>query len=129
MRGEYPCDNHLFYAKGDACMQIKTQRDGEMLTVLLMGELDHHSAAPLRVELDGLLADPSIRRLVLDLSGVTFMDSSGLGVVLGRYKLIKERGGSMGVTGANNPVGRILKMAGVYTLLGQQDAERGKGHV
>ena len=68
-------------------------------------------------------------RLMLDLSGVTFMDSSGLGVVLGRYKLMKERGGSVRIQGASRPVERILKMAGVYALLGQQDAERGKGHV
>lgn len=110
-------------------MQIKTQRDGETLSVLLTGELDHHSAAPLRVELDALLSDRSIHRLVLDLSGVSFMDSSGLGVVLGRYKLLKEHGGSMRIRGASRPVGRILKMAGVYALLGQQDAERGEGHV
>lgn len=126
---ELICDIPYIYAKGDACMQIKTQRDGETLSVLLTGELDHHSAAPLRVELDALLSDRSIHRLVLDLSGVSFMDSSGLGVVLGRYKLLKERGGSMRIRGASRPVGRILKMAGVYALLGQQDAERGEGHV
>lgn len=129
LRSELICDIPYIYAKGDACMQIKTQRDGETLAVLLTGELDHHSAAPLRVELDALLGDRTIRCLALDLCGVTFMDSSGLGVVLGRYKLMKERGGSVRIQGASRPVERILKMAGVYALLGQQDAERGKGHV
>ncbi len=126
MREEYVCDTpYIHYVKGDACMQMKTQRDGDTLAVLLEGELDHHSAAPLRLSIDALLTDQAIRGLLLDLSGVTFMDSSGLGVVLGRYKLLKERGGTMRIRGANKAVGRILKMAGVYALLGQQDAERG----
>ncbi len=111
-------------------MQIKTRREGKNLAVLLTGELDHHSAAPLRAELDALLRDDGISRLVLDLGGVSFMDSSGLGVVLGRYKILKARGGSLHITGASKPVERILKMAGVYALLGQQeDAERGTSHV
>ncbi len=129
LRGELLCDIPYIYAKGDACMQITTQRDGETLTVLLTGELDHHSAAPLRVELDRLLSDRSIRCLALDLRGVSFMDSSGLGIVLGRYKLMKEHGGILQIVGAARPVERILKMAGVYALLEQQKAERGEGHV
>ena len=72
LRSELICDIPYIYAKGDACMQITTQRDGETLTVLLTGELDHHSAAPLRVELDRLLSDRSIRCLALDLRGVSF---------------------------------------------------------
>lgn len=111
-------------------MQIKTRREGETLNVLLTGELDHHSAAPLRVELDKLLKDEGIRCLVLDLGGVSFMDSSGLGVVLGRYKVLKARRGRLRICGAAKPVERILKMAGVYALLGQQEeGERGANHV
>ncbi|MBE5785366.1 MAG: STAS domain-containing protein [Clostridiales bacterium] len=111
-------------------MQIKTKREGETLAVLLTGELDHHSAAPLRVELDAMLQDEGIRCLILDLCGVSFMDSSGLGVVLGRYKALKARRGSLRIRGASKPVERILKMAGVYALLGQQDeVERGTSHV
>lgn len=126
---------HLWYAiylyvKGDACMQIKTRRDGAVLAVHLTGELDHHSAAPLRAELDALLQDDGIGHLVLDLGGVSFMDSSGLGVVLGRYKILKARRGSLRIIGASKPVERILKMAGVYALLGQQEGmERGASHV
>ena len=82
------------------------------------------------MELDALLEDDTVSRLVLDLSGVSFMDSSGLGVVLGRYKKLKARRGSLRITGASKPGERILKMAGVYALLGQQEGlERGTSHV
>ena len=109
--------------------QLKTECSGGVLTVYISGEIDHHTSKELRNKIDASLGELSPDKLTIDLSGVTFMDSSGLGVVLGRYKLLKERGGSMRIRGASRPVGRILKMAGVYALLGQQDAERGEGHV
>ena len=108
---------------------VKITRDGGVITAYVSGEIDHHNAKSARRRIDRELETSSPEELILDLSAVSFMDSSGLGVVLGRYKLLKERGGSMRIRGASRPVGRILKMAGVYALLGQQDAERGEGHV
>ena len=67
-------------------MQITTKRTGSQLTASLSGELDHHSAAQVREILDGALT-LDIRALSLDLSGITFMDSSGIGVILGRYRI------------------------------------------
>ena len=73
-------------------MQMEIEAAGDRLTARIKGELDHHSAAQARAQLDALLTDERIRELRIDLRGLTFMDSSGLGVILGRYRVIAGRG-------------------------------------
>ena len=83
---------------------------------MLTGELDHHNAAEIRETLDGML-DGSVRELTLDMSGVTFMDSSGIGIVLGRYKRMRERDGRLYLSGLKGNAEKILRMAGVLGLV------------
>lgn len=71
---------------------LQSIRDGDRLIVRIDGELDHFCAQSVRRDLDALLLDRSIRTLILDFSSLTFMDSSGIGVVLGRYRLLRDRG-------------------------------------
>lgn len=104
-------------------MQITTKRTDGTLTASLSGELDHHSAAQVREALDGALGG-DVRELALDLSGVTFMDSSGIGVILGRYKAMQDRGGKLRVSAMSTYAARILKMAGILPLVGQQESQR-----
>lgn len=87
------------------------------LTVYLKGELDHRMAASVRTEVDGLLEDMRIRRLVFDLSGLEFMDSSGIGLVIGRYKRMARRGGSVAVTDPDARIDKIFRMSGLYQLV------------
>ena len=87
------------------------------LTVHLSGELDHIMAAYVRRETDDLLEDARIRRLVFDLSGLEFMDSSGIGLVIGRYKRMVRRGGSVAVTDPGARIDRIFQMSGLYQLV------------
>ena len=103
-------------------MQIMTKRKNGLLIASLSGELDHHNASQVREELDEELT-MDIQELELDLSGVTFMDSSGIGVILGRYRILRERGGSLRITAMSAYVGRILKMAGVLPLVSQQESQ------
>jgi stage II sporulation protein AA (anti-sigma F factor antagonist) len=98
-------------------MEINAVRRGQRVIVHLAGELDHHSASRVRGALDLLLRDVSVREMQLDLAGVTFMDSAGLGVVLGRYKTISARGGRMIVTGMRSSIDRIFRMSGLYALV------------
>lgn len=98
-------------------MELNGTRKGQRLTVKLHGELDHHNAERVRKALDALIADASIRELCLDLSAVTFMDSAGLGIVLGRYRNIHSRGGKVTLQGVPECVDRIFKMSGVYALI------------
>ena len=100
-------------------MEISATKKGHVLTVNLKGELDHHSAKQTRERIDAALRDTNIRELVLNMKGVSFMDSSGIGVILGRYRTVSARGGTMRIVGAGKSVARILRMAGVSSLLEQ----------
>lgn len=93
------------------------ERRRQTLTVRLEDELDHNCAVRLRHELDELLKDGSIRRLVLDLGKLSFMDSSGVGFIIGRYKLMAKRGGSVAVMNADKQMDRIFRMSGLYELV------------
>lgn len=92
------------------------------VTARLRGELDHFSADGVRTMLDELTEDKSIRFLILDMSDMTFMDSSGVGVIIGRYKRMAARGGGVMVCGANRQVDRLLELSGLYKIV--QKCER-----
>lgn len=102
-------------------MDVIWKKKGGTLYAKLKGELDQCSAAEVREKLNALLEDENLRRAEYDLSGVTFMDSSGIGVLLGRYRLLAARGGSMDVKNAPRHVERILRMAGVYKLCTKEE--------
>ena len=87
------------------------------LTVRLSGELDHSAATGIRRELDALIAQTGAKRLIFDLKGLEFMDSSGIGLIIGRYKLMARRGGSVAVCGPDKRIDQFFKMAGLYQLV------------
>lgn len=89
----------------------------DVLIVRLQGEIDHHEAKKLRMEWQFVLEDSRCRNVVLNMEGVTFMDSSGIGVILGRYKEIEASGGSLIVCHLDANVGRIFEMAGLYKII------------
>ena len=98
-------------------MKIDSKRTGRTLTVKLKGELDHHSADYVRYEVDRLIEDRTIKQLVFDFSGLNFMDSSGIGVILGRYKKMDRRNGIVALKGAGRQIDKILSMAGLYSVI------------
>ncbi|MCH5278616.1 MAG: anti-sigma factor antagonist [Christensenellaceae bacterium] len=102
-------------------MGILISRSGNTVVARLEGEIDHHYAEGLRNKLDAAIADEYVSELVLDLGSVVFMDSSGLGVVLGRYKTLAARGGRLSIINASKRVERILRMGGIYTLIERND--------
>ena len=87
------------------------------LIVTLFGDLDHNAAEGMRSSLDEQLRDKQIKRLIFDMHGVDFMDSSGIGMLLGRYKIMDRKGGSVAVIGVGKRVDRIFEMAGLYRLI------------
>ncbi len=93
-------------------LQITVKVQGRTATAALSGEFDLTAAQSVRRELDGLI-DGGHRRLVVDLRKVPFLDSSGLGVLLGRYRRLSELGGEMFIFGAQQPVRTVLEMSGV----------------
>ena len=91
-------------------------KDG-CLTVAMPKELDHHSALGLKAETDMLIGAYHVRRLVFDFSETEFMDSSGIGVIMGRYQKLRLLGGSVAVTHVSDRIWRILHLAGVTKVL------------
>lgn len=87
------------------------------LTVRLSGELDQRRAGQVRRELDELILDPNVRRLVFDLHELSFMDSAGIGLMIGRYKQMRRRGGTVAVSRADAQVDKIFQMAGLYQII------------
>ena len=108
----------------DYRLEIK-KRDW-LLMVRLFGEIDHHSAVYLREELDKIILKERPRRLVLDLSCIEFMDSAGLGLLMGRYRLMCEIGGVLAITRPNARVLKILHLAGMERFM-EIDGEGAKG--
>ena len=97
-----------------------------LLLVRLFGEIDHHSAVYLRDELDKLILKERPKRLVLDLSCIDFMDSAGLGLLLGRLRLMRDIGGVMALTRPNKGVLKILRLSGMERFM-EIDGECLKG--
>ena len=84
----------------------------EGLLVKVRGEIDHHGAISLRRGVDALIWERAPQMLILDMSGITLMDSSGLGFIMGRYKLMNECGGELKVQNPSACVLRILRVSG-----------------
>lgn len=109
-------------------MEMKAVISKDMLCIALVGELDHHCAASIRDKIDTLLCDPSIKTLVFDLKGVSFMDSSGIGVILARAAAMKRRkGGKTVIVNAAGQIERVLRLSGVYTLVQREEDKGVKG--
>ena len=93
-----------------------TSRDGAV-TIALSGEIDHHGARAMMLQLDEAIASRLPMRLTLDLSGVTFMDSSGIAVLLRALRQMDKLGGSLRVTDIPVQARRVLDAAGVGRLI------------
>lgn len=107
-------------------MVIRMDVSPTVITVWLSGELDHHAAYSLREQVDATVNRSPAKALRLDFSGVTFMDSSGIGLIMGRYRLMTSRGGSLTVVGASDRLLRVMKLAGLERLPVWETSPTGK---
>ena len=98
-------------------MTMRIERVGSTLVVKLYGEVDQHCADEIRADIDREINVKSIKNLVFDFAGVTFMDSSGIGMIIGRYKQIKARGGRTLLVRAQPQVDKILDVSGIKKIL------------
>lgn len=96
--------------------------ENDLLVIKLSGEIDHHSAVGVRSEIDTLVFEVRPKKLILELSDINFMDSSGLGLIMGRYALIKDLGGSLLLRAPSTAVMKILKLSGMDRII---DIEKG----
>lgn len=94
-----------------------------VLLVRLIGELDHHEAEGLKQEWQVKIKELNIEHIVLNLEQLHFMDSSGLGVILGRYKEIKQHGGQMIVCSISPTVKRLFELSGLFKIIRLEENE------
>ena len=86
------------------------------VTAVLSGEIDHHGARAMLTTLEEAVSTLLPKHLTLDLSGITFMDSSGIGLVMGRYRLMRELGGELRVTGVPSHIKKVMRLSGLDKL-------------
>jgi len=98
-------------------MSVSIINDGESLIASLEGDIDHHNAAALRDCIDGAIEGFRPKKLSLDFSAVSFMDSSGVGLVMGRYKNAARCGARVELTGLSRSAERIMRMSGLEKLV------------
>ena len=99
-------------------MQIHAEYRNNILYMYLSGEIDDHNAGLARSRADRLADEhASSEKAVLDLGGVSFMDSTGIGFLIGRYKRFRRYGIPAYLTNPTFSTDRILQLSGVYTLM------------
>lgn len=96
---------------------VKLESKDNILTAAISGEIDHHCAKNIRQEIDSVLISASPNKLIIDMGGVTFMDSSGLGLILGRYTKAEEACIQFSVKGASGRVRQMFDMAGLDRII------------
>ncbi len=105
-------------------MSVRTKRLGQTLLVHLDGELDLHSSEPFKqTVLQAFASDRRLRNVVLLMNGVSFVDSSGVGAILGRYRDAVARGGRLAVVGLQVPVKRVFELSGMLKILPEYESE------
>lgn len=97
-------------------MDTKMVLNGNELIVWLRGEIDHHSAKKIREATDSLIQQCQPLKLRLNFSGVTFMDSSAIGLIMGRYRIMQLYGGKLRVTDIPPGLRRIMELSGLGAL-------------
>lgn len=91
------------------------------LIIRLNEELDHHNAIRIRDKADKLIERNHIKHIIFDFSGASFMDSAGIGVIMGRYKKVIFIGGKTAVANVNGTIDRIFRLSGLYKIIEKYD--------
>lgn len=98
-------------------MQVKSRISHNTLYIMLIGELDEHAAVYTRTKLDELLDEITYKQVIIDLTDLEFMDSTGIGVLIGRYKKLKSHKIPIYICNPSNTIERIFKMTGLYEIM------------
>ncbi len=94
-------------------VKVELNEKNKVLIAMISGDVDHHSAKSIRSEIDSTIEQYQPNQTVLDFSGVTFMDSSGIGLVMGRYKIMQSIGGTVVIQNPPNHIKKVMQLAGL----------------
>ncbi len=101
-------------------MPVDIDIDETSVTAYISGDIDHHNAGELREKIDKAVEMSYPELLILDFGGVTFMDSSGIGLVMGRWKLMRDISGRVAIQNAPKYISKVMRMAGIEKLLSDE---------
>ena len=107
-------------------MSVELRLTEDKLTAVLNGEIDHHTGRALRDAIDKKISQTKPSELILDFSGVTFMDSSGIGLILGRYRWMQDLGGSVRITHISSGLEQLLVLSGIHKLVQVESEQSSK---
>lgn len=105
-------------------LHIELEHSGKVLIVRLGGELDHHTADAVKTRMEDAISKGNVSHVVVNMKELKFMDSSGLGVILGRYKQVNGKGGKMVLCEVNPSVHRLFEMSGLFKILTVKENEK-----
>lgn len=88
-----------------------------ILTVKVTGELDHHNAPQIREETDFKITNDNIKNVIFDFTNLSFMDSAGIGVIIGRYKLLSTLSGKLYIISPSKNINRLLELSGIMKII------------
>jgi len=98
-------------------MKVDIKSEGTSAVAILSGEIDHHNAKEIRSRLDRYIIANRPGELAIDFRNITFMDSSGIGLIMGRHKLINQCGGVLEVRNPCTYIRRVFKLSGIERLV------------
>lgn len=96
---------------------MKYQIEENCLTIFLPKELDHHQTEEIRREADRQIERNHVKYVIFDFGETSFMDSSGIGLIMGRYKNMRFMGGAVAAVHVNERILRILTLSGIYKVI------------
>ena len=105
-------------------MNVELETKKGVTIAKIIGDLDHHTAKNIRSDIDREVKEHHCSLLILDFSGVTFMDSSGIGLVMGRYKELKKCGGELHIINTTPHITKVMKLSGIERLAKLGKAEK-----
>lgn len=98
-------------------MKTTYNEKDKLLTLKISEEIDHHSSEKIRTRADFEIQKYIPKKLIIDFENVNFMDSAGIGMILGRYKMMTMFGGEMFITNVKPSVKKVLEMAGITKII------------
>ena len=101
----------------------EAKKNADELMITLHGEIDHHTAVGIRSDIDAIIYEMRPKRAVLDMSEIEFMDSSGLGLIMGRYALMQKLGGELTLRSPNERIQKIFRLAGLERIIKIEEGE------
>jgi len=103
-------------------VEVLLNISGKTLIVAVTGDIDHHCAAQIREKIDRTMERQNIKNIIFDFSKVSFMDSSGIGMIIGRYKVAERKQGLVMVCSMTKEVKRIFDISGLGKIISEYDS-------